>query len=184
MAFRMMCLAGFSAIGLSACAPVSKPAYMEVEISGIPENQAAVSMGPLKTLVQDRMRGQVELDFELGKQRFTGMMQTIDESVTTSGVATTATRTAAVATTGGGNVGAVAAGSKQNTASTTTTAQASSKGVANAVSDKGTTMSCDYIINMRQFSGTGTCTFSNGAKYKVFSKPLRLVMTDGSSKPM
>lgn len=184
MAFRMLCLAGVTVIGLGACAPVSRPAYMELELSGIPENQAAVSMGPMKTLVQDKMRGQIELDFELGKQRFTGVMQTIDESVTTSGVASTATRTAAVGTTGGGTVGAVAAGSRQKTASSSTTAQASSKGVANAVSDKGTTMSCDYVVNTRQFSGAGTCTFSNGAKYKVFSKPLRLVMTDGSSRPM
>ena len=81
-----------------------------------------------------------------------------------------------------GIVGAVLGSSQKQTASATTTTQGSSNGVANAVSDKGTTMSCEYVVNNKQLSGTGTCTFSNGAKFRIYAKPLRLFMSDGSSR--
>jgi hypothetical protein len=174
----------FIALGLIACAPVARPAFVELEISGVPENPAAVAMGPIKTLVQDKGRGQNDLAFEVGRMKFQGTMQTIDESVTTSSQGSSTTRGAAVAANSAGQSAAVASRTQQQSNASSTVAQGSSRGVASAASDKGVTMSCDYVVNNKQLNGTGNCTFSNGAKYRVFSKPVRVVMTDGTSKPL
>lgn len=169
--------------GFVGCAPMSRPQFVEIELTGIPENQVAVQMGPLKTLVQDRGQGRADLDFSLGQQHFTGMMQAIDDAVTTNSAGATSTKAAAVGAVGSTNT-AMAARSQQQSSSTSTTSQAMISGVANAVSDKGTTMKCDYTVNRKAYTGTGICELSNGAKYRVYSKPVRIVMTDGTSRPM
>ena len=148
----------------------------------MPENPAAVAMGAFKAVVSDHFRGRSDLAFDLANQKFQGQMQTIDQSVTTTGRSATTSQTGAVGANNAGIVGAVLGSSQKQTASATTTTQGSSNGVANAVSDKGTTMSCEYVVNNKQLSGTGTCTFSNGAKFRIYAKPLRLFMSDGSSR--
>jgi hypothetical protein len=40
------------------------------------------------------------------------------------------------------------------------------RGVASAFSPKGMFMSCEYQMNT-PYQGAGTCTFSNGALYKM-----------------
>lgn len=168
---------------LASCAPIARPQFVEVEFSGLPENPAAVRLGQFKSVVQDHGRGQAEVEFELGGQRFKGHMQTIDESVTTSGKSATTQRSAAVAVSGG-SAAAARGVATQNSANVSTTTQGSSKGVATLVSERGVTMTCDYVVNNRQYTGTGTCETSTGAKYRVFAKPIRVVMTDGSSRAM
>lgn len=170
-----------ASLGLAACAP--RPAFVEIELTGLPENPQAVKLGQIKTLVQDHFKGNAELKFELPGHRFTGQMQVIDESVTTTGRANTASQSQAVAVSGQ-TVGAGVAATQRQTATTSTTRQASSKGHANAVSDSGLTMSCEYVVNNAQKTGTGTCEVSDGSKYRFYSKPTRLVFVDGTSRPM
>lgn len=181
--YRSSILVGAVMLGLVGCAPISRPLFVEIELTGIPENPVAVQMGQLKTLVQDRGQGRADLDFSIGQQHFTGMMQAIDDAVTTNSAGTSSTKAAAVGAVGSTGT-AMAARSHQQSSSTSTTSQAMINGVANAVSDKGLTMTCDYAVNRKSYTGTGTCELSNGAKYRVYSKPVRVVMTDGTSRPM
>ena len=169
---------------LSACAPIPRPLYFESEITGVPENPAAVAMGPIRTLVQDKGSGQIDLAFEIGRMKFVGMMQTIDDSVTTSSRGRSNTRAAAIGVTGSGQTAAAAARTQQNSSATSTVVHGSSTGVASAASNKGVTMTCDYVVNNKQMNGTGTCNFSNGAKYRVFSKAVRVFLSDGTIRAL
>ena len=181
---RLNFVVGFlGVIALTACAPLARPAFIEVELTGFPENPQAVKLGPIKALVQDKFKGNSDLRFELGGQTFTGQMQVIDESVTTSGRTASTSQAQSVGVSNPG-VAAGAAAAQRQSASVSTTRQASSKGQANAMSEKGMTMVCEYIVNNAQHTGTGSCEVSNGAKYRFYAKPVRLVMSDGSSKPM
>lgn len=177
-------LVAIGSLVIAACAPVPRPEYVELEVTGIPENPAAIAMGPIRTIVQDKGRAQIDLNFEVGKQKFNGVMQTIDETVTTNSQGISNIRGLSVGANSSGQTAAIAARTQQQSASTTTVAQGSSKGIASAASDKGLTMSCDYVINNKQMSGAGTCAFSNGAKYRVFSKAIRIIMTDGTSRQL
>lgn len=168
---------------LAACAVPKRPDHLEIEVNGYPENPVAAKLGPIKTTVQDRFKGRNDIKFELAGHSFTGEMQTIDESVTTTGQSTSATKSAGVGVVGSSTVAAVS-GTKKQTASSSTTTSASSNGVASAFSNKGLTMKCEYVVNNKQFTATGTCDLSNGAKYRFFGKPVKMVYSDGTSRDM
>ena len=170
------------AFTLSGCA-ISRPLYVEVELTGFPENSAAVAMGTIKALIEERGKGRADLNFELAGQKFVGQMQIIDGSVTTDGKSNVNTQSVALGV-AGQNTAAIAEAKNQSMNTVSTVHQASSNGMANALSDKGMTMSCEYVVNNKQLTGTGSCEISNGAKYRFYAKPIRAVLTDGTSRPM
>ncbi len=172
-----------SAVMLSGCVAPRKVAFVDTEITRYPENPIAVKLGMFQTVGQDRLKGRIEFKFSLGSHNFTGEMQAIDDSVTTTGREATASRSASAVVVGGTTAQA-ASKSRSQTASTSTTAAGSLNGFANAFSDKGLTMKCEYVVNNKQLTSTGECQMSNGAKYRFYAKPLRTVFTDGSVKEM
>ncbi len=177
--FGVICCAGV----VSACMSLARPLYVEVELTGFPENPVAVRMGVITALVEERGKGNAELNFELAGQKFKGVMQTIDDAVTTSGRVASTSQAQGVGVSGR-VVSTAATATQSKGSSTSTTRSAASRGSANALSDKGLTMTCDYTVNNAQLTGAGTCEISNGAKYKFYAKPLRVVLSDGTSRPM
>lgn len=178
-----VCFGFATAVMVTGCAVPRKVALVETEITGYPENPIAVKLGMFQTVGQDRLKGRIDFKFSLGGHNFTGEMQTIDDSVTTTGREATASRSASAAVVGGTTAQA-ASRTKSQTASTSTTAAGSSNGFANAFSDKGLTMKCEFVSNNKQLTSTGQCEMSNGAKYRFYAKPLRTVFTDGTVREM
>ena len=169
---------------LFGCAAPLRPKYLELELSFVPENSVAVKMGATKVVGQGGLRGDNQFEFELGREKFTANSQTIDNSVTTTARGASNTRAAAIAANNSGSVGVAQSRAQTRSASTETTAQGASNSVIRGVSNRGTTLSCDVMVNNKSYTSTGSCVLSNGAKYQIFGKPLAWIMTDGSRRPM
>jgi hypothetical protein len=165
---------------LSACATSPTFSHLEFDISGYPESAAATKLGPLKAVVKGKPNGSGTIRFTLGGETYDGQGVALDDSVTTTGASVSNTN--AVGVTRAGRVGAVA--SNNVTESRSVVQPGSQRSVLNAVSTKGTRMKCEFVTSSKTLIGTGTCDFSNGAKYRAYSKPLQAVYSDGTTKPI
>ncbi len=161
---RFAAAARIRVAGLTPPVPVPVPPKVEsvqpqfqigikTKVTGYPLNEIAKKYGLIESTFFDRGIGRVDFEMTIGDHNLKGEAIAGNNTSNTWGTIHTQI------------YGSSYTNQKMNTSTST-------RGIAMAYSATGLRLDCEYIINNLEYTGIGVCTTSDGAHYKIMSRPI------------